>query len=129
MMPSFVRRNIWSAVVLPLGVADLPKVVVGVNTRWPRHSNGFEPMKNFLSALAFAGLIAAQFLSVVFANARAREGPSPGTRGRIARNPACGSLARSSRKGFASALRYPCTSIGGPAVKVAARVFDRVKPS
>ncbi len=85
--------------------------------------------KNLLSALAFAGLIAAQFLSVVFANARAREGPSPGTRGRIARNPACGSLARSSRKGFASALRYPCTSIGGPAVKVAARVFDRVKPS
>ena len=42
-------------------------------------------MENLLSALAFAGLIAAQFLSVVLVNTQRCEDPSPGTRNRIAR--------------------------------------------
>jgi hypothetical protein len=41
-------------------------------------------MESLLSALAFAGLIAAQFLSVVLVNTRS-EGPSPGTRDRSMR--------------------------------------------
>jgi hypothetical protein len=39
-------------------------------------------MESLLSALAFAGLIAAQFLSVLLVNTRPCEGPSPGTRDR-----------------------------------------------
>ena len=55
-------------------------------------------MENLLSALAFAGLIAAQFLSVVLVNTQRCEDPSPGTRNRIARASACGSLAHSARR-------------------------------
>ena len=57
-------------------------------------------MENFLCALAFAGLIAAQFLAVVFANTQVCEDPTPGSRKRIARVPVCGSLAHSARKAF-----------------------------
>jgi hypothetical protein len=65
-------------------------------------------MENLLSALAFAGLIAAQFLSVVLVNTQRCEDPSPGTRNRIARAPACGSLAHSARKAFSLALGCLC---------------------
>jgi|SRR6478672_71734 len=62
-------------------------------------------MENFLGALAFAGLIAAQFLAVVFVK-QLCEDPTPGSRKRIARVPVCGSLAHSARKAFSSALGY-----------------------
>jgi hypothetical protein len=69
--------------------------------------------KNLLSALAFAGLIAAQFLSVVLVNTQRCEDPSPGTRNRIARAPACGSLAHSARKAFSLALGCLCDLLDG----------------
>ena len=74
---------------------------------------GGEPMENLLSALAFAGLIAAQFLSVVLVNTQRCEDPSPGTRNRIARAPACGSLAHSARKAFSLALGCLCDLLDG----------------
>ena len=70
-------------------------------------------MKNFLSTLAFAGLIAAQFLSVVLVNTQRCEDTSPGTRNRIARAPACGSLAHSARKVFSLALGCLCDLLDG----------------
>ena len=39
-------------------------------------------MENFLSALAFAGFIAAQFLSVVLVSTQRCDDPFPGTRNR-----------------------------------------------
>ncbi len=70
-------------------------------------------MENLLSALAFAGLIAAQFLSVVLVNTQRFEDPSPGTRNRIARAPARGSLPHSDRKAFAWALGCLCDLLDG----------------
>jgi hypothetical protein len=43
---------------------------------------GGEPVENFLSALAFAGLIAAQFLSVVLVQTQRCDDRFPGTRNR-----------------------------------------------
>jgi hypothetical protein len=74
---------------------------------------GGEPMENLLSALAFAGLIAAQFLSVVFVNTQRCEDPSPGARNRIARAPARGSLPHSDRKAFSWALGCLCDLLDG----------------
>ena len=74
---------------------------------------GGEPMENSLSALAFAGLIAAQFLSVVLVNTQRCEDPSPGTRNRIARAPARGSLPHSDRKAFSWALGCLCDLLDG----------------
>ncbi len=70
-------------------------------------------MENLLSALAFAGLIAAQFLSVVLVNTQRFEDPSPGTRNRIARAPARGSLPHSDRKAFSWALGCLCDLLDG----------------
>jgi hypothetical protein len=70
-------------------------------------------MENLLSALAFAGLIAAQFLSVVLVNTQRCEDPSPGTRNRIARAPARGSLPHSDRKAFSWALGCLCDLLDG----------------
>jgi len=65
-------------------------------------------MENLLSALAFAGLIAAQFLSVVLVNTQRCEDPSPGTRNRIARAPRAWLLPHSDRKAFSWALGCLC---------------------
>ena len=74
---------------------------------------GGEPMENLLSALAFAGLIAAQFLSVVLVNTQRCEDLPPDTRNRIARAPARGSLPHSDRKAFSWALGCLCDLLDG----------------
>ncbi len=56
-------------------------------------------MENFLSALAFAGLIAAQFLSVVLVRTQRCDDPFPGTRSREKR-----ATPRAGRQGISSAL-------------------------
>jgi hypothetical protein len=70
-------------------------------------------MENLLSALPFAGLIAAQFLSVVLVNPPRCEDTSPGTRNRRARAPARGSLAHSVRKAFSLVLGCLCDRLDG----------------
>jgi hypothetical protein len=86
-------------------------------------------MENLLSALAFAGLIAAQFLSVVLVNTQRCEDASPGSPNGIARAPASGSLAHSSCKPFSWALGCLCDLLDGMQQNRRAHVFDEASRS